>query len=231
MELFRNQIICLIVISIKVIDMYYPLGYPMRLRHLAIILSKLEAHPCENVDFEQYSTDGNIASQFISSIVSFGDISPDSVVADLGAGNGILGIGALKVGAKKCIFLEVDKKACEILHNNLLSVGLTESGVIINELLDSETELSKVDLVICNPPWGRQKEKADRPFLNQIIKNGVVSHLMHSSHSTHIQPFFESRNWTAEKYGEVDFILPANFSHHREEKAYTKVAFWRLSPN
>ena len=120
----------------------------MRLRHLAITLSKLEAHPCENVDFEQYSTDGNIASQFISSIVSFGDISPDSVVADLGAGNGILGIGALKVGAKKCIFLEVDKKACEILHNNLLSVGLTESGVIINELLDSETELSKVDLVI-----------------------------------------------------------------------------------
>ena len=92
----------------------------MKLRHLAISLSKLQPHPCEDVDLEQYSTDGNIASQFISSIVSFGDLSPDSIIGDLGAGNGILGIGALKIGAKKCIFLEADKKACEILHENLV---------------------------------------------------------------------------------------------------------------
>ena len=48
----------------------------MRLRHLAMSLSKLHPHPCENVDLEQYSTDGNIASKFISSIVSYGDLSP-----------------------------------------------------------------------------------------------------------------------------------------------------------
>ena len=65
----------------------------MRVRHLAMSLSKLLPHPCEDVDLEQYSTDGNVASNFISSIISFGDLSSDSVVGDLGAGNGILGIG------------------------------------------------------------------------------------------------------------------------------------------
>ena len=86
-------------------------------------------------------------------------------------------------------------------------------------------------MIVCNPPWGRQKEKADRPFLDLIIENGTISHLMHSAHATHIRPFFESRNWSAEKYGEFDFDLPARYSHHLKEKDSTKVGFWRLSPN
>ena len=203
----------------------------MRVRHLAMSLSKLLPHPCEDVDLEQYSTDGNVASNFISSIISFGDLSSDSVVGDLGAGNGILGIGALKVGAERCIFLEIDKKACEILKQNLVLNNLSESGSIINEYLDSNTNFPKVDLIVCNPPWGRQKEKADRPFLDLIIENGATSHLMHSAHATHIRPFFESRNWSAEKYSEFDFDLPARYSHHLKEKDSTKVSFWRLSPN
>ena len=203
----------------------------MRVRHLAMSLSKLLPHPCEEVDLEQYSTDGNVASKFISSIISFGDLSSDSVVGDLGAGNGILGIGALKVGEERCIFLEIDKKACEILKQNLVLNNLSESSSIINEYLDSNTNFPKVDLIVCNPPWGRQKEKADRPFLDLIIENGTTSHLMHSAHATHIRPFFESRNWSAEKYSEFDFDLPARYSHHLKEKDSTKVSFWRLSPN
>ena len=203
----------------------------MRVRHLEMSLSKLLPHPCEDVDLEQYSTDGNVASKFISSIISFGDLSSDSVVGDLGAGNGILGIGALKVGAERCIFLEIDKKACEILKQNLVLNNPSESSSIINEYLDSNTNFPKVDLIVCNPPWGRQKEKADRPFLDLIIENGTTSHLMHSAHATHIRPFFESRNWSAEKYGEFDFDLPARYSHHLKEKDSTKVSFWRLSPN
>ena len=204
---------------------------PMRARHLAMYLSKLEPLPCEDVELEQYSTDGNLASSFLSAVVSFGDLSSETVVGDLGAGNGILGIGALKIGAKKCIFLETDKKACLAISNNLSKDSLDESGIVINEFLDEKTFFPKVDLIVCNPPWGRQKEKADRPFLDLIIKNGSVTHMMHSSHSTHIRPFFESKNWTVEKYNEFDFYLPGKYSHHKKEKDSTKVGFWRLSPN
>ena len=41
----------------------------MRVRHLAMSLSKLLPHPCEDVDLEQYSTDGNVASKFILSLM------------------------------------------------------------------------------------------------------------------------------------------------------------------
>tara|TARA_B100000900_G_scaffold416096_1_gene449047 strand:- start:408 stop:1019 length:612 start_codon:yes stop_codon:yes gene_type:complete len=203
----------------------------MRERHLAIFLSKLNPQPCKHVELEQYSTDGNIASKFISSIISYGDLSDDTIVGDLGAGNGILGIGALRVGAEKCIFLETDSLACKIIEKNLDVNNLVKSGFILNEHLDGDTIFPKVDLIVCNPPWGRQKDRADRPFLDLIIKNGTTSYLMHSTHATHIRTFFELRNWSVEKYNEFDFVLPGIYSHHSKERDSTKVGFYRLSPN
>ena len=202
----------------------------MKVRHLAMVLSKLEPHPCKDVDLEQYSTDGNLASLLLSEIVSFGDINSDTLVGDLGAGNGILGIAALKIGAKRAIFVETDIEACHTIERNLINSGIQDSGEIINEHIVSGTNLTKVDLIICNPPWGRQKEKADRPFLNMILQNASVTHLLHSSKATHIRPFFESRGWTVEFYYETDFALPAKYTHHKRQRDKTKVGFWRLSP-
>jgi|TARA_B110000263_G_scaffold53070_1_gene44555 predicted RNA methylase len=203
----------------------------MRIRHLSMALSNLEPHHCNIIALEQYSTDGNLAARFMSDIVSFGDIKEDTIVGDLGAGNGILGIAALKLGAKKVFFVETDTEACEILDNNLLSNDLQDSGEIINEHIGGIFSLPQVDLIICNPPWGKQKEKADRPFLNLILNNGSPAHLLHSSTAAHIRPFFESEGWNVEKYGEADFALPTTYSHHKRQRDKTKVGFWRLSPS
>ena len=203
----------------------------MRIRRLAMILSNLEPHPCNDVDLEQYSTDGDLASRLLFDIVSFGDIDDGTLVGDLGAGNGILGIGALKLGAKEVIFVETDIQACNVIKKNLIHHEIQNSSEIINQHIVSDMYFKKLDLIICNPPWGRQKEKADRPFLDLILQNGSVAHLLHSSTATHIRPFFESKGWTVEKYGEADFALPAQYSHHRRQRDKTKVGFWRLSPN
>jgi putative methylase len=202
----------------------------MRIRRLAMILSNLEPHPCNVVDLEQYSTDGDLASRFLFDISSYGDINDDTLVGDLGAGNGILGIAALKLGAKNAIFIETDVEACAVLKKNLISHGYQDSSEIVNEHIGSGSSIPKVDLIICNPPWGRQKEKADRPFLNMILNNGSTAHLLHSSHATHIRPFFESKGWDVEKYGEAEFSLPAKYSHHKRQIDKTKVGFWRLCP-
>ena len=87
----------------------------MRIRRLAMVLSKLEPHPCNDVDLEQYSTDGDLASRLLFDIVSLGDIDHNTLVGDLGAGNGILGIAAMKLGAKEVIFVETDIEACNAL--------------------------------------------------------------------------------------------------------------------
>ena len=47
---------------------------------------------------EQYTTSGDIAASWLAQIAAFGDLSTDSSIADLGAGNGILGIGAALMG-------------------------------------------------------------------------------------------------------------------------------------
>jgi len=55
----------------------------VRIRRLAMILSNLEPHPCNDVDLEQYSTDGDLASRLLFDIASFGDIDSDTSVGDL----------------------------------------------------------------------------------------------------------------------------------------------------
>ena len=203
----------------------------MRIRHLAMMLSDLEPHPCNDVSLEQYSTDGNLAARLLFDISSFGDINDNYTVADLGAGNGILGIAALKLGVQQVIFVETDIEACNVLEKNLIKHNALNSSLIVNEHISGDTFLRKVDLIICNPPWGRQKQKADRPFLEMILKNGSITHLLHSASATHIRPFFESRGWEVEMYGEADFALPVKYSHHKRQRDMTKVGFWRLCPN
>ena len=44
------------------------------------------------------------------------------VVADFGCGNGILGIGALLLGAKQVYFVEKDHDVVEIMKENLMDV-------------------------------------------------------------------------------------------------------------
>ena len=204
----------------------------MRIRKLAMLLSKLEPHPCLDVELEQYSTDGNLAARWLTDIAAFGDLPEGCIIADLGAGNGILGIGALTLGASKTIFVESDEQACNITKLNLKNHGFEDVGEVIQSSIgDDEQYLEGVDLIITNPPWGKQIPKADRPFLQSIITSGKTAHLLHSANAVHIEPFFIAAGWRAEKYGEADFALPAKYAHHSRQRDKTRVGFWRITRN
>ena len=81
---------------------------------LAIELSKLKVFNQANVSLEQYPTDSEIAATILWQAKMNNDIE-DKIIADLGAGTGILGIGALLLGADYVYFVEKDEKAIEIL--------------------------------------------------------------------------------------------------------------------
>ncbi len=195
-------------------------------------LSNLIEHPCSNLDLEQYSISGDLAARWISDIISFGDLYDGCSVTDMGAGNGILGIGCLLMGAKEAIFIESDSEACDILTKNLTSESLIGSSKVINEHIKS-TNLSTMntDVIITNPPWGRQLAKADRPFFESIIASGKTAHILHNSKSTHIPKLFESQGWSCEKYGQSDFALPGKYAHHIRQRDKTSAGFWRVSNN
>ena len=196
-----------------------------------MLLSNLAPHPCDSVELEQYTTDGDLAARWLSDIVAFDDLSEGCTVADLGAGNGVLGLGALAMGAGRAILVETDQTACDIAKSNAESMGFTDSVEVIQATLGSvPIDLSASDVVISNPPWGRQTPRADRPFLEAMIVAAAPAHLLHSAEATHIQPLFENEGWSAERYGEANFALPASYSHHTRQRGRTRAAFWRLTP-
>ena len=196
-----------------------------------MLLSGLEPHLSNSVELEQYSTDGDLAARWLTDIAAFGDLSEGCTVADLGAGNGVLGLGALAMGAGRAILIEADEAACDVANLNAESMGFADSVEVIQATLGSDpVDLSSADVVISNPPWGRQTPRADRPFLEAMIVATTPAHLLHSAEATHIQPLFEDVGWSAEGYGEADFALPAAYSHHSRQRGRTRAAFWRLAP-
>jgi len=203
----------------------------MRVRRLAMLLSSLEQIQFQSVELEQYSTNGDLAARWLTDISTFGDLHESCSVADLGAGNGVLGLGAIALGAGRTTLIEVDQTACDIASKNADKLGFTDLVEVTQASIGNDSiELDSVDVIISNPPWGRQSPKADRPFLDAILAARTPSHLMHSAESNHIEPLFEEHGWSVERYGEADFALPAAYSHHSRQRGKTRAAFWRLLP-
>jgi predicted RNA methylase len=135
------------------------------------------------------------------------------------------------MGAGWAMLVEADQAAWDVTKSNAESMGFADSVEVIRATLGSDpVDLGSADVVISNPPWGRQTPRADRPFLEAILSTGVPAHLLHSAEARHIQSIFEAASWGVERYGEADLALPAAYEHHSRERGKTRVAFWRLSP-
>ena len=172
-----------------------------------------------------------MAARWLNDVAAFGDLFDGCSVVDIGSGNGVLGLGALLMGASSATLVEVDEEACAACADNAADLGLEDRVEIVRAEVGEDTlDIASADLVITNPPWGRQVERADRPFLDEILSAGVTAHVMHSAGASHIQSIFESAGWGVERYGEADLALPAAYEHHSRERGRTRAAFWRLSP-
>jgi putative methylase len=203
----------------------------MRPKHLAIKLSKLTPHPCENVALEQYATEGDLASYWMLAVDQL-DGFERSTVVDMGAGNGILGIGALLLGASEVVFVESDPTALEALEANIDSLDdeLRARARILPATVGlDEVPLEGVDIIVMNPPWGVQREKADRPFLEAAFASKATSiHVLHSDRATHLEPMAKEHGWWAETVLRTEFRLPATYEHHAQRKGKTDVKCWRF---
>tara|TARA_Y100001980_G_C14485470_1_gene263285 strand:- start:38 stop:691 length:654 start_codon:yes stop_codon:yes gene_type:complete len=203
----------------------------MRPKHLAMKLSRLSPHPCREVALEQYATEGDLAAYWLLAIDQLDGIE-GKVVADLGAGNGILGIGALLLGAKHVLFVEADEDAMAVLKTNLAS--LDEKYSSRAELQNAsigrdEIPLNGTDLVVMNPPWGVQKARADRPFLETAFASPADAvHLLHSDGARHLEALANERGWSGEAVLRTEFRLPPTYAHHAQRKGTTDVKCWRF---
>ncbi len=149
---------------------------------LAIVLSQLKGFYIPKVRLEQYTTDSEVAASLLWTAFQLGDVQ-NKTIADLGAGTGVLGIGALLLGANHVFFVESEKSPLDVCQENLRTVTKTQKITgSVSFIHDNVEQFSKqADCIIQNPPFGTRTKGADTMFLNVAFKNARVIYSFHKS--------------------------------------------------
>ena len=194
----------------------------MNKKKLAISLSKLKCFKGD-ASLEQYSTDSEIAADLLWYAFLHGDIEGKTIL-DLGCGNGILGIGALLLGAKRVYFLDIDKDALNLAKENAKS--FKNASFFCCDVREFD---KKIDVVIENPPFGVQKEHADKVFLEKAMG---ISEKIYSFHKIESADFINALaadyNFRVKEVLEYDFFLKRSMNFHKKDKYKVRVGCWIL---
>ncbi len=185
-------------------------------KHLAMLLSRLRGFESPKPELEQYRTPGDVAAELLWLAYSLGEVER-KVIADLGAGTGVLSIGAVLLGAERVYAVERDRRALEIARENARSLDVEDKIEFVNA--DVSEFSMKVDTIIMNPPFGSQVKHADRPFLLKAFEvSGVVYsiHLAKPEVRAFIEAFVRDNGFVITHRLTLPFEIPAQFHFHRK---------------
>lgn len=199
-------------------------------RELSIFLSALKVFTRPNVRLEQYPSDGNTAGKLLWKAHLRGEMD-NKTILDLGCGTGILGIGALLLGAKHVIFLDIDQKVQPLLEENIAFLEEHYEVPGTWEFICQDVrklEVQQEDLiVISNPPFGTKIKHMDKVFLQQGLR---VAPIMYSMHKTSTKAFLEAFARTEElllDMEDVSFPLQNTMDKHKKRLERIEVTLVR----
>lgn len=146
---------------------------------LEILLSQIEVHPSPKPSLEQYTIPADVVATILYIVAyKYNDIIGKTVL-DLGCGTGRLALGAAFLGAKQVTGVDIDKVAVTVARKNSEKIGLEHKVQWIAADIDGLH--GKFDTVLQNPPFGIQKRKADRKFLEKALEVGQKVYSLHKS--------------------------------------------------
>jgi 16S rRNA (guanine966-N2)-methyltransferase len=91
----------------------------------------------------------------------FNILSPvieDSVFVDAYAGTGAVGIEAISRGARHVVFIEKNRKAVELIHKNLATLGAAGRAKVIMGAAPIHLSGIEADIVFLDPPYPKERE-------------------------------------------------------------------------
>jgi putative methylase len=141
-------------------------------------LSEIKPNPSPKASLEQYTISERVAAELLYlSAYTNGDIVGKNVL-DLGCGTGRLALGAVFLGAKTVLGVDVDKAAVTIASEHACDTGL---GAYTSWVVgDIAMVTGQFDTVLQNPPFGVQTRGADRKFLEKALEVGCSIYSLHN---------------------------------------------------
>lgn len=198
-------------------------------KELEVALSRLEGFKEPSWELEQYATPSNIAADWLWQAALKGDLR-GKVIADLACGPGILGIGALLMGAKQVFFVDKDPEIMKTCRENYLKVkeeyevGLAEFIVGSVSMFDGE-----VDTVLENPPFGTKEKHTDKMFLEKALSVGRIVWSMHKAVTKEfVEAMARDHNFAISHLYKYEFPIKAVFKWHEKPVKAVEVGLWRM---
>ena len=148
-------------------------------------LSTVAVQPSPQVHLEQYTISEQIAANMLYIAAYANEDIVGRSVLDLGCGTGRLALGALFLGAREVVGIDIDKSAIKTAQENARNAGLTDGIQLVNSSIS--TVVGRFDTVLQNPPFGVQTREADRAFLVKALE------VSNSIYSLHNHPEVDSR--------------------------------------
>jgi len=192
---------------------------------LAKALSSLHGFKSPKVRDEQYTTPGEIAAKLLWMAQMHQDLAGKKV-CDLGAGTGILGIGAALLGSAVTL-VDKDPDALAIAQENASALGIT-----VHTITSEVTSYNiPADTVIMNPPFGTKNKHADTLFLAQAftLANHVYS-IHKASTDDYIRNYAEMRGFATTHALPEKMMLPKTQKYHSKPKTLIDVVIYRFIP-
>lgn len=179
-------------------------------------LAAVEGFSDPSAALEQYPTPADLAAHLLHLADLQGDLA-GRTVADLGAGTGVLALGAATRSPARVVAVERDPGALAVARENEPRVA-PDVGVDWVRGDATRPPLARVDTVVMNPPFGAQRGQrhADRAFLAATADIAGVSYSIHNAGS---REFVES--FAADHAGKVTHAFAAELDVDRQFEFHT----------
>lgn len=169
------------------------------------------------ISLEQYRTPPGLAADLLHTAYMQDDIK-DQKVADLGAGTGMLGLGARLLGAE-VVAVEKEDDAVRLLGENAEMLGL-EAEVVQQDIEEFDQE---VDTVLMNPPFSHHSDIGLKFWEKALQHSDAVYGISPRGLRERIKDFVGNSSHEVLGVEEYSISLPPSYGFHTEESHETEI--------